>query len=69
MEPGIKMLAEHEEFDVKPVHRNDDGRAFLTGSAVEVFGGVRAGEIGVDDWNGWARQRSGELVDEEQGRP
>jgi len=45
MEQSIKMLAEHEEFDVRSVHRNDDGRAFLTGSAVEVFGGDPAAHI------------------------
>ena len=38
MEASPKMLAEHGELDVRSVHWDDDDRAFLTGSSVEVFG-------------------------------
>ena len=68
MEPGIEMLAVHGALDVRPVHWDDDDRAFFTRSSIAVLGGDQAAHVRQEEQHGRARRRNCRWADEEQGK-
>ena len=68
MEASPRTLDEHGALDDRPVHWDDDGRAFITGASVGVFGGDRTAHIRQGEGNWWIRPWRRKKVDEAQDK-